>query len=154
MGPYYLLAMSQTTTAQDEEQTNDDSVAERLIEETAFTTELLDVVTDGDVSEFSDEDLVNLRSELKDLEDTVETVRKDLVESELDTRVAPGERLHGLNRVQSHSKYVEEDAETIVARAVSHGVNYGQFVSISASSLADVAPNLATIGESEYTYYL
>jgi hypothetical protein len=47
---------------------------------------------------------------------------------------------------------VAEDPSTVIARAVGQGIAYDSFVSIKASKLAEVAPDLAEIGEREYTY--
>lgn len=105
------------------------------------------------VEEMSDEQLVDVRVSLKELEDTVEDVRKELVEPELDERVDPGERLHGLHRVQSHRKYVAEDVGSVIGRAAALGIDFTDFVSLDASTLADEHPDLAEIGVTDYTYY-
>jgi hypothetical protein len=137
--------MSQTTT-------NATAVADAL-ESLADAREALESVDDADLSDLPDTMLVQLRGQLKELEDATEETRKKQAEQELRTRVEPGEKLLGLSRVESHNKYVIDDAASVVGRAVAEGVDYGEFVSINASKLADVAPDLAEIGESEYDYF-
>jgi hypothetical protein len=140
--------------AQKSQQRNDaEGIAQTLINEVAFARQILESVDEGEIKAMSDEELVDLRSEIKELEGDVEDFRKELVESELETRVDPGERLLGLNRVKSHSKYVVDDPSTVVARATAKGIDIDTFTKIKASKLADVAPELAEIGRSEYTYF-
>jgi hypothetical protein len=127
--------------------------SQSLAEQTDELTDRLESLTDADVSVMSDEELVELRTSIKELENQVKDTRKDVVETELENRVEPGESMLGLKRVQSHSKFVAEDAETVVARAVANGIDYGQFTSVSASKLADTAPEIAEIGRNEYTYF-
>jgi len=115
--------------------------------------EALDAVEPDDVADMDDLDLVELRTELKELEDSVEDVRKDVAEAELETRVEPGEKLFGLHRVESHNKYVAEDAGVVIARAALQGINWTEFVDLKASKLASEHPGLAEIGRYDYTYF-
>jgi hypothetical protein len=137
--------MSQTTT--------NAAAVIRSMESLADAREALESVDDEDLSALPDDVLVQLRNQLKALEDETEETRKKQAEEELRARVDPGEKLLGLHRVQSHNKYVVDDAASVVGRAVAEGLDYGEFVSINASKLADVAPHLAEIGESEYDYF-
>lgn len=107
-----------------------------------------------DVKSMNDVELVELREAVKQLEDTVESVRKDTVDAEVKDRVEPGDSLHGLKHVESHSKYVKDDVGRVVMRAVSRGIDYTDFVSLDASALADHEADLAEIGRNEYTYLL
>lgn len=116
--------------------------------------------TDDSISEYSafdaisetDEDLAELWSAIKSLEDTVEEIRKEVIEAEMEERVDPGEDLCGISLIESHRKYVEEDVGTVIGRAANRGIDYTQFVSLKASKLSD-KPELATIGRNEYTYF-
>jgi bifunctional N-acetylglucosamine-1-phosphate-uridyltransferase/glucosamine-1-phosphate-acetyltransferase GlmU-like protein len=138
---------SETTDAQDEQ-------SERgLTDAVAGLTERLESVESDDFSDMSDIELVEARSHLKELEEVVEDVRKQQADAELDTRVDVGEKLYGLTRVESHTKYVTDDPSTVVARAVANGMDIDSFVSIKASALADEDEEIAEIKESEYTYY-
>lgn len=146
------MSESDTRTTPEEQPESETITADELTDRVAAVREHLDAVDESEISEMDDLDLVELRTEVKQLENTVEEVRKETVDEEVKTRVEPGEKLYGLSHIESHGKYVEEDAATVVARAVSAGVDYGEFVDISASKLADVAPDLAEIGRYEYTY--
>lgn len=149
--------MSQTTHNPDsnnDTDSNGDSMADVLVDELAYVNELLASMSEADLSEMSDRELVDVRTELKELEGEVEHARKDKADEVLEERVDVGERLHGLKRVESHSKYVAEDDGAVVARAVSKGIDYTEFVSVNASTVAEEYPDLAEIGRSEYTYFV
>jgi hypothetical protein len=146
--------MSQTETTEEIGRTDPNrQFAERFETELSIISAFLDEIEQEQIEQLSDRELVEIRSQLKNLEDTVEQVRKEQADAELESRVEPGESLLGLNRIQSHSKYVQEDASTIIMRAVGQGINYTEFVDINASKLAEVAPDIAEIGRSEYTYF-
>lgn len=90
--PLYLIAMSQTNAdATDASTDSNNDSSPGLMDELASVREQLDDLED--VSDMGDLDLVELRTEVKELEDRVEDVRKDVVEAELETRVKPGEKL-------------------------------------------------------------
>lgn len=112
----------------------------------------LDELDESDVRELSDEKLVSLRTTLKELEDETEEARKSVADEEVSERIAPGESLLGLSHIQSHNKYVKEDIQKVVMRAVGKGIDYTEFVSLDASTLASDFPDLADVGEAEYTY--
>lgn len=147
MAAHSLIAMSQSVKEHEPE-----------IEEThtrlADALESLEDLDEADVRELEDEELVSLRTTLKELENVTEDVRKDAADSVLRDRVDVGGRLQGLKRVQSHSKYVEDDVGEVVMRAVSEGINYTEFVDLDASTLADEYPELAEIGKHEYDYFV
>lgn len=144
--------MSQSNSGATDSSTdsNNDS-SPSLKDELASVRERLDDLED--VADMDDLDLVELRTEVKELEDSVEDARKDVVEAELETRVEPGEKLFGLHRIESHNKYVAEDAGAVVARAALQGINWTDFVELKASKLASEYPNLAEIGTYDYTYF-
>lgn len=151
------MSESESQSTPDESEANTDSEDVRLIfdsltDHVASVRENLDALDTEEVAEMDDIDLVELRTEVKQLENTVEEVRKETVDEELKGRIEPGEKLYGLSHIESHGKYVEEDASTVIARAVGKGVNYGEFVDIKASKLQEIAPEIATIGRYEYTY--
>lgn len=148
--------MSQTTQKSDpnNDADNGDSMADVLADELAYLNELLASLSTDDLEDMSDRELVDVRTELKELEDEVEDARKERADEVLADRVDVGERLHGLKRVQSHSKYVAEDDGSVVARAVAQGIDYTEFVSVNASTVAEEYPDLAEIGKSEYTYFV
>jgi hypothetical protein len=148
---HYLIAMAQQTQSQTDADSG--SIAGVLIREVASLSQILDTVDRDEIADMTDEELVELRNELKDLEDTVEDARKDKAEDVLEDRVAPGEKLLGLHRVESHSKYVDDDVGAVIMRAVSNGIDYTEFVDIKASKLDEVAPDIAEIGRAEYTYF-
>jgi hypothetical protein len=148
---HYLIAMAQQTQSQTDADSG--SIAGVLIREVASLSQILDTVDRDEIADMTDEELVELRNELKDLEDTVEDARKDKAEDVLEDRVAPGEKLLGLHRVESHSKYVDDDVGAVIMRAVSEGIDYTEFVDIKASKLDEVAPDIAEIGRAEYTYF-
>jgi chromosome segregation ATPase len=129
---------------------NNDSSPD-LKEQLASVREQLDDLED--VADMDDLELVELRTEVKELEDSVEDARKDVVESELETRVEPGEKLFGLHRIESHNKFVAEDAGAVIARAALQGINWTEFVELKASKLASEHPGLAEIGQYDYTYF-
>lgn len=106
----------------------------------------------SEIESMSDTELVRLREALKAVEDTSEAVRKELADETIKGRVAPGESLLGVNHIESHRKYVAEDAVTVIMRAVSKGIDWTQFVDVSASTLSSEYPELAEIGKHEYTY--
>lgn len=108
---------------------------------------------DSDAYVESDGNLVNLWSAIKELEDTVEEVRKEVIESEMKARVNPGDRLCGVSLIQSHRKYIEEEASTVIGRAANRGIDWTPFVSINASTLAKSHPDIATVGRNKYTYF-
>ena len=139
------------STANTDSDTDSDSVADTLESELSFATELLASLEDSDIESMSDEELVKVRSACKALEDISEETRKDL-DSEVKNRVNPGESLLGLSHIESHNKYVSEDAGTIIMRAVSEGIDYTEFISINASQLSDMAPDLCEVHRSEYSY--
>jgi hypothetical protein len=142
--------MSQQTTHA-EQRPDAEQAAETLVD--WLQTARFGIGATTDVSELPDEQLVELWTELKDLADAVEDLRKDVVEPVMEQRVDPGERLLGINRIESHNKYVAEDDGAVVARAVSQGIDYTEFVSVNASTLASEHPDLAEIGEASYTYF-
>jgi chromosome segregation ATPase len=144
--------MSQSNSGATDSSTdsNNDS-SPSLKDELASVRERLDDLED--VADMDDLDLVELRTEVKELEDSVEDARKDVVEAELETRVEPGEKLFGLHRIESHNKYVAEDAGAVVARAALQGINWTDFVELKASKLASEYPDLAEIGTYDYTYF-
>lgn len=147
--------MAQQTATPDtgtDESTDEETVADTLETELSFAVELLESVTESDVADMSDEEIVRVRNELKELDDKTEEVRKDVVDSEIENRIEPGESLYGLSRIQSHNKYITEDDGAVVARAVSQGIDYTEFVNVNASKLSEVAPDLTEIHEAEYTY--
>lgn len=139
-----------TTDDSTDSQTDDDSpsLAERL----AGIRERVDALESDDVDDMDDISLVELRSELKALEDAVEETRKNVADDELKGRMDVGENLYGLTLIESHNKYLEEDAGEVIMRAVSQGIDYTGFVQVNASTLADEHPDLAEIGEASYTY--
>lgn len=112
----------------------------------------LENLDESEIEAMSDTELVRLREALKAVEDTSETVRKELADETIKGRVAPGDSLLGVSHIESHRKYVAEDAITVIMRAVSKGIDYTQFVDVSASTLASDYPELAEIGKNEYTY--
>jgi len=67
-------------------------------------------------------------------------------------RVNPGDSLLGLSHIKSHNKFVTEDAGKIIMRAVTEGIDYTEFISVKASKLDSIAPGIAEIKKSEYTY--
>lgn len=145
--------MSQTDAdPTDDAQSQTDDDGRTLADELAAVRERVDELTADEVAEMEDLTLAELRTELKELEDTVETARKDVADDELTARMEPGESLYGLTLVQSHRKYVAEDDASVVMRAVREGVDYTAFTEVNASKLAEVAPDLAEIGKHEYTY--
>lgn len=146
--PHVLIVMSQTTTRPDD---SEQSRADLLVDEVEYINELLGSLDDDAVEQMSDQKLVELRSAIKELESTVDDVRKKRVDGELKDRIEPGERLFGLSHVESHSKFVAEDVGTVIMRAVSAGVDYTDFVDLKASALADSEVE-AEIGRNEYTY--
>lgn len=125
-----------------------------LVSELSAMRDRLEALSLTDVAESDDVDLVELREELKQLEDITEEARKDVTENELRARVNVGGSLCGLKRVESHNKYVEDDTGTVVARAAALGVDYTEFVDLNASALADMDEDLADIGEYTYDYFL
>jgi len=112
----------------------------------------LESLDESEIEAMSDTELVRLREAIKAVEDTSETVRKELADDGIKSRVAPGDSLLGINHIESHNKYVAEDAITVIMRAVSKGIDYTQFVDVNASTLASEYPELAEIGKYEYTY--
>jgi hypothetical protein len=131
---------------------NDYTPTDGLTEQVTALHERLDALESDAIEELDDVDLVELRTEIKELEDTVEDARKDTVDAELKTRVEPGETLLGLSHIKSHNKYLKEDAGSVVMRAVSQGIDYTGFVDVNASKVADQHPELAEIGQAEYSY--
>jgi len=112
----------------------------------------LENLDESEIEAMSDTELVRLREALKAVEDTTETVRKELADETIKGRVAPGDSLLGVNHIESHRKYVAEDAVTVIMRAVSKGIDWTQFVDVSASTLSSEYPELAEIGKHEYSY--
>jgi hypothetical protein len=112
----------------------------------------LDTLDESEITSMSDAELARLRDTIKAVEDTSESVRKELVDDELKSRVAPGESLHGISHIESHRKYLAEDDMSVVMRAVAKGINFHDFVDVNASTLANEYPELAEIGEHEYSY--
>jgi len=136
-----------TTTPTRTTPTNDDTTSNLW----SLQSEL-ENLDESEIEMMSDTELVRLREALKAVEDTSETVRKELADETIKGRVAPGESLLGVNHIESHRKYVAEDAVTVIMRAVSKGIDWTQFVDVSASTLSSEYPELAEIGKHEYTY--
>jgi len=136
-----------TTTTTRTTPTNDDTTSNLW----SLQSEL-ENLDESKIEMMSDTELVRLREALKAVEDTSETVRKELADETIKGRVAPGESLLGVNHIESHRKYVAEDAVTVIMRAVSKGIDWTQFVDVSASTLSSEYPELAEIGKHEYTY--
>jgi hypothetical protein len=107
---------------------------------------------ESEIEAMNDTELVRLRQALKAVEDTSETVRKELADETIKGRVAPGDSLQGLNHIQSHRKYLDEDTASVIMRAVSKGISWTEFVDVNASTLAKDYPELAEIGQQEYSY--
>ena len=107
---------------------------------------------ESEIAAMSDTELVRLREAIKAVESTSESVRKELADSELKERVAPGESLLGISHIESHRKYLAEDGTSVVMRAVAKGINFHDFVDVNASTLAKEYPELAEIGQQEYSY--
>jgi len=112
----------------------------------------LEQLDQSDIEAMNDMELVRLREAIKAVEKKTETVRKELADDEIKSRIDPGESLLGLNYIESHNKYVAEDSITVIMRAVAKGINFHEFVDVDATTLADEYPELAEIGKSEYTY--
>jgi hypothetical protein len=115
-------------------------------------SELRDSLSSLTVDTMGDNELVALRDAIKSLEDDIEEVRKEAVDSELKDRIPVGGSLLGLSHIGSHNKFLKEDDGTVVMRAVSKGIDYNDFVKVNASQLAKEYPDLAEIGEAEYSY--
>lgn len=126
--------------------------AASLSQEVADLRDSLESLGAGDVDDMDDVDLVALREEIKSLEDTVSDVRSDVVDDELQGRIPVGDTLFGLSHIESHNKYVAESEISVIMRAVAKGIDYTQFVDVNASALASDFPELAEVGEAEYTY--
>jgi hypothetical protein len=147
--------MSQTDTDATDESTDSNQTAEEkhvITERVTAMRERLESLETDELEEMEDFALVELRSELKMLEDKVSDVRKGQADDVLQERIDVGESLYGLSHIESHNKYVDEDVGTVIMRAVSAGVDYTEFVSVHASTLASDYPELADIGRSTYTY--
>ncbi|AGM11597.1 hypothetical protein M199_gp069 [Halogranum tailed virus 1] len=112
----------------------------------------LDSLDAMDVAAMTNTELVRLREAIKAVEKVSESVRKDVADAELKERVAPGESLLGISHIESHRKYLAEDETSVVMRAVAKGINFHDFVSVNASTLAKEYPDLAEVGEQEYSY--
>lgn len=128
------------------------SVAPAVIAQLKSATKLLEKVDGDDVAEMDDRELVDVRTALKNLEDEVEDARKERVEDELEGRMEPGERLHGLHLIESHNKFVAEDAGTVIGRLANAGIDYTEYVDLNASALADAEIDVE-IGQYDYTYF-
>jgi len=139
------------------ESSDETDLASALLKELSAMNEILESFDEDHFSDMSDEELAKVWSEVKDLEKNVKGTRKDQVEEVLEERVDPGERLCGINHIESHNKFVSEDVSNVIMRAVSRGIDYTQFVSLDASTIADMNEDLdkdlAEIGRSEYTYF-
>jgi len=131
---------------------NNDSSPDSLQEQVTAMHERLDALEPDEIEDMDDLDLVELRTEIKELEDTVDEVRSDVVDAELEDRIEVGESLYGLSRIESHNKYLAEDAGKVIMRAVGQGIDYTEFVSVNASALASEHPDLAEVKRAEYTY--
>jgi hypothetical protein len=131
----------------DEQDTTNSTTLE--IQEACGTLEHL---TEVEVQSMSDSELVELREAIKSIEDTAETVRKDITDECIKSRVSPGDNLHGLSHIESHRKYVSENKVSVIMRAVSEGIDWTEFVSISASTISEEYPELTDIGRDEYSY--
>lgn len=125
---------------------------DRLKDNAERTTELLEKLEETGVTSLPDRQLVELHNTLKTLEDTVKEVRKETVDSNLKDRIPEGESRFGLQHIESHRKYTPESVQTIIMRAVAMGIDYTQFVDVNASTLAKDHPEVAEIGQHEYTY--
>lgn len=150
-----LIAMSDSddnATATTSASTVIPNAADTLADDVADLRESLNDLEESDVSDMDDVDLVGLRDEIKSLEDTVSDVRSDVVDSELQGRIPVGGSLFGLSHIESHNKYVAESEITVIMRAVAKGIDYTQFIDVNASTLASDFPDLAEVGEAEYTY--
>lgn len=147
MAPVGLIAMSKDIAKLKTD--GDKTRAERVLSD---LSEALESLESESFEDMADGRLVAIRTELKDLETQVESLRKDRADPALEERIEPGERLLGLQRVKSHNKYVDEDPQTVIMRAVGRGIDYTEFVSLDAPTLASEYPDLAEIGEAEYTY--
>jgi|APHM01.1.fsa_nt_gi hypothetical protein len=145
--------MSQSDTRNDERSNNQQTSPADVAEHIADIRDRLDTIDSETVADMSDMDLVELRTELKELESETETVRKNVADNELKDRVAPGEKLLGISHIASHNKFIPEDDGSVVARAVSRGIDYTDFVNVNASTtIANEYPDLAEVEEAEYTY--
>jgi histidinol dehydrogenase len=122
------------------------------------TAEQAEELTEEELEDVSDEALATLRQSLKNLEDVAEETRKNTAEEELDARCEIGEVVAGLERVESHSKYVQ-DAETAMAELWNAGMNPRQAMEVNASDAAklaksaDLNPEEIGIGRYNYDYY-
>lgn len=146
------MSQSKTETADGTEQSDADNPLQTFQEKVTAAREVLETLDESDVSDAEDLHLVELRSELKDLEDIVETARKDITDGELKDRMTAGETLYGLSLIESHNKYLKDEPGAVVGRAVQKGIDYTEFVDVNASKLAEIAPEIGEIGKYEYTY--
>jgi len=142
----------QNATAAASGSTVTQTTAANLSSDVADLRDAIESLDDSDVDGMSDHELVELRDEIKSLEDAVSDVRKAVVDDELQGRIDVGDSLLGLNHIESHNKYVAESEISVIMRAVSKGIDYTQFVDVNASALADDHPELAEVGQAEYTY--
>lgn len=141
-------SVEQSDTADD----SNVSVAPAVIAQLKSARLLLEKVSEDDMADMSDRELVDVRTELKELEDVAEDARKNIAEDELEDRVSPGERLHGLHHIESHNKYVAEDTGTVIGRLANAGIDYTEYVALNASALADAGIDVE-IGQYDYTYF-
>jgi len=144
--------MATETLADETGVESDNSDSASLAENLAGLRDRIESADSDRIADMADVDLVELRTELKALESDVNDMREDVVDDELTDRIEPGESLFGLNHIESHNKYLAEDAGTVIMRMVSDGMDWTEYVDVNASSLASDHPDLAEIGRYEYTY--
>ena len=125
-----------------------------VVSELSAMRDRLEALSESQVADADDVDVTELREELKRLEDITEEARKEVVESELRDRVAIGDSICGLKRIESHNKYVNDNAGSVIARCAALGIDYTQFVDLDATALADHEADLADVGRYTYDYFL
>ena len=147
--------MVENTTAEAEEARsastqadNEQSVTELLAE----VNERLEDMDQGDVAAMTDGELSELRENSRSVEKRTEEIRKDVVDSEIEDR----DGVPGFSVVESHRKFVEGDEQSIIMRAVSHGIDPSQFTTVNATQLSEVdeevEPHLGDVGKYLFTY--
>jgi hypothetical protein len=142
----------QNATASASGSTASQTTAATLAADVRDLRDAIDSLDESDVSDMDDVSLVELRDEIKSLEDSVSDTRSDVVDDELQERIDVGDTLLGLSHIESHNKYVAESEISVIMRAVAKGIDYTNFVDVNASTLASDHPELAEVGEAEYTY--
>jgi len=150
------MATTQTSDASTEAENN--SGIQAAIEAVDEAVEAVGQISAEDAEDADAEEVAELVTGLKALEDSTEDARKDEAEEVLDAHAEPGESVGDLTRVKRHNKFLEGDEQTALNLLREAGGNPEDALVFDLQAFIDAAEDTPLeveelVGRYTYTYY-